>query len=94
MELQFYFYLAYFFVGLFLAYMILLLSRINFKQTLESAIQQHYIKEEAAEKGLKPFAFENGKVVIYAKTQMRAMLKYKTTRLRNSFAARRTAKKV
>lgn len=94
MELQFYYYVAYFFIALFVIYLIILLSRINYKQTLDGAIQQHYIQEEVNEKGLKPFAFENGKVIIYAKNQMRAMLKYKTTQLRNTVAARRTIKKV
>lgn len=93
MELHFYYYVAYFFIALFLFYLIILLSRINFKDTLEGSIQQHYIQEEVTAKGLKPFAFENGKVIIYAKTQMRAMLKYKTTQLRNTVAARRTTKK-
>jgi hypothetical protein len=95
MELQFYYYVAYFFIALFVIYLIILLSRINFKDTLEGAITDHYVKEDVkklVEKGFKRYNFENGRVSILAKSFLHAMLEYKISNLRKSHTQRRALK--
>ncbi len=101
MELKFYFYVAYFFIGVFIGLLIIYCIRTftwsNLKTLWQNAIQDVASKEyidKAIAKGQKPFHFENGKVVIYANSQLGAMLKYKQSQLRNNVAARRTLKKV
>jgi dolichyl-phosphate-mannose--protein O-mannosyl transferase len=95
MELQFYYYIAYFFGLLFFGYIFyLLIFKIDVKTILQNTIDHHYIKEEAEKcekNGLKPFPFENGAIVIYAKTQLRAMLKYK--RLKKQAISTKKSKK-
>lgn len=97
MELKFYFYVAYFFIALFVLYFFRVFNWTILKTFWENAKQDVASKEhidKAIAKGQKPFHFENGKVVIYAKSQLGAMLKYKQTQLRNSVKSRRTLKKV
>lgn len=78
MELQFYYYIAYFFGLLFFGYIFyLLIFKIDVKTILQNSIDHYYIQEEADKKGLKPFPFENGAIVIYEKTERRANKKYK-----------------
>lgn len=97
MELQFYFYVAYFFITIFILYCIRTFNWSMLKTMWQNAKQDVASKEhidKAIAKGQKPFYFENGKVVVYAKSQLGAMLQYKNTKLRNLVAARRTLKKV
>lgn len=100
MELQFYFYVAYFFIAVFiicLLYFFRTFTWNTLKIIWQNAKQDVAAKEhidKAIAKGEKPFYFENGKVVIYAKTSLRAILKYKNSQLRNSISSRRTLKKV
>jgi len=97
MELKFYFYVAFFFIALFVLYFLRvfnwnILKEIWQNSKLQVASQKHI--DKAIAKGQKPFSFENGKVTIYAKSQLGAMLKYKQSKLRNTVSSRRTLKKV
>jgi hypothetical protein len=93
MELKFYFYVAYFFIALFVLYFLRTFNWSTLKKLWYNAKQDVANKEyidKAIAKGQKPFHFENGKVVIYAKSQLGAMLKYKQSQLRSTVKARRT----
>jgi hypothetical protein len=93
MELKFYFYVAYFFIALFVFYFFRTFNWSTLKKLWYNAKQDVASKEyidKAIKKGQKPFNFENGKVVIYANSQLGAMLKYKQSQLRNSIKSRRT----
>lgn len=93
MELKFYFYVAYFFIALFVFYFFRTLNWSTLKTLWENAKQDVASKEhieKAIAKGQKPFNFENGKVVIYATSQLGAMLKYKQSQLRSTVKSRRT----
>jgi hypothetical protein len=93
MELQFYFYLAYFFIAVFILYFLRAFNCKTLKIIWQNAKQDVASKEQiqkAIAKGQKPFYFENGKVVIYANSQLGAMLKYKKSKLRSTVKARRT----
>jgi Fe-S cluster assembly iron-binding protein IscA len=57
--------------------------KILWRNAKEDVASQEYI-DKAIAKGQKPFSFENGKVVIYAKSQLGAMLKYKQSQLRST----------
>lgn len=59
---------------------------------LKVATQEHI--DQAMKKGQTAFAFENGKVIIYAKSQLGAMLKYKQSQFRKNVSTRKTIKKV
>lgn len=50
---------------------------------LKVASQEHI--DKAIAKGQKPFYFENGKVTIYAKSQLGAMLKYNKLKPRKTY---------
>jgi Na+/H+ antiporter NhaC len=99
MELQFYFYIAYFFIALFIICVLYFFRTFTWnklKIIWQNAKQEVAAKEhidKAIAKGEKPFHFENGKVVIYATSQLGAMFKYKQSQLRNTVKARRTLKK-
>ena len=96
MELKFYFYVAYFFIALFVLYFLRSFNWSTLKILWQNAKQDVASKEQiqkAIAKGQKPFYFENGKVVIYANSQLGAMLKYKQSHLRSTVKARRTTLK-
>lgn len=97
MELKFYFYLAYFFIALFVLYFFRVFNWSLLKAFWQDAQLQVASKEhidKAIAKGQKAFSFENGKVIIYANSQLGAMLKYKKSQLRHNVSSRRTLKKV
>ncbi len=97
MELQFYFYIAYFFIAVFVLYFFRTFNWSMLKILWQNAKLDVASKEariRAIAKGQKPFYFENGKVVVYAKSQLGAMLQYKKTKLRKTVSSHRTLKKV
>lgn len=90
MELKFYFYIAYFFIALFVLYFFRVFNWTKLKELWQYTKLSKEQIDKAIAKGQKPFPFENGKVVIYANSQLGAMLKYKQSQLRNTVTTRRT----
>lgn len=99
MYLDFLFYLSYFFISLFV--IVLLIRQRHFlKRCWEIAKikgknnkqKQDFIKEQES-KGLKPFKFDNGNTVIYAKNGNMALADYKKLQDKQKQAIR-TLKKV
>ncbi|SDZ91311.1 hypothetical protein SAMN05443667_101267 [Flavobacterium gillisiae] len=84
MYLQLITYIAYFFAILFIAFLFYALEWAMLKRLWQNAQikaknnqdKKEFIKKQE-EKGLKPFAFNNGNTVIYARTGNQALLDYK-----------------
>jgi len=96
MKLQFFNYALYLFAGTFVFYLFRTFNWSKLKTTLDNAKLDNLAKKQIKKSIAKrrtAHDFENGRVVIYATSQLAAMLKYKRSQLRNSYGSRRTAKK-